>query len=1288
MKRKKFWKSMMCLMLAFVIGASGLFAGALPVYGESEAADVQVEESGLETATGTEEPPALESESGTESEGGQEAAAKPGTDVSSEDAAETVTAGDTVPEQETPGVTEPDLEDHREAEETDAMIAPQMAARQAGSRADKFANVVVFVTFKDKNTGFMQEEAKYGNGTTNQDLARKYYSDFNTEKQSLSGYLNAISYGQFQVECYLPQDNGTNIIPCQLPKTYAEYAALETTLGAADRTLIEDLLTELGKTSFPALQGQILDYKTSGRLDNLTIIVDDTNVASGDTWPISHQSEYKYSMKLQNYEVWDYNLIGATTALDVTGPGIICHEFLHSLGYPDLYLSDSNQKINPVYRWDIMAAGYSLSFPLAYLRHRFSGWLTVETVTKDRDGLTLVPATEANGNQAFVLKPPQSSTEFFVVEYRVQADEKNSFYETKVPGTGLIVYRINTAVPGLSNFNASGATLAKNLGVYVHRIPDSTGISAPLAYNSVFQTGQIGNADLSKKEADGAIVYSDDSNSGIVIDNIKIENGKATFDVQFSTAEGTWLPDESGAPDCTNGNHLAMVQAQDGTVYAASEVGSGIRVSALKNGAWTQVGGVISSTPAIGSAVDMTILNGSPVVSVIQRNLKKQMVYQLKNGNWEASSVECSQTDEYVQEASVVGTDFGLFSVVTVQKGSDWSVSLYRYDGRSFQKYLEGLASAEYPVNVQAEEGKDCIYIVYRAFDDGNVLKALKIGKDKSVVPSNSMIQVDNSGAITMTVSKDTGLSYILMQKSQPSNMTALIQYDGASMKEVTSFPAENNVSALNVMMKDGVPYAAIGSSKPNNVDPKTEVYYRKQDGSWGMLGNHVSNIAPQFLYLYNVGDTAKAVLAYENSSNSWSVEHKKYVLPSDGGTVEKPTDPVKPTDPAPTQPTKPTEAPTKPTQPTKPTEAPTKPTSPTTPTSPIKPTNPVKPTDPVKPTTPVKPTNPTTPTSPAKPTEPAAPTAPSVSNASVRYRTHVQSYGDQGWRQDGQMSGTSGEAKRLEGIYIELVDPPMEGKIQYRTHIQSYGWEKNWKENGQMSGTSKQAKRLEAIQIKLTGKMAEYYDVYYRVHAQSYSWLGWAKNGASAGTAGYAKRLEGIEIRLVKKGDPAPGSSIGSFRQAGADAGVNYRTHVQSFGWQAWRSNGGMSGTSGQAKRLEGIEIKADNLGLSGSIQYKTHIQSYGWEKDWRQNGQMSGTSGEAKRLEAIQIRLTGELGQRYDVYYRVHAQSYGWLGWAKNGENAGTAGYAKRLEGIEIRLVEKGGPAPGSTYRAYVSK
>lgn len=83
-----------------------------------------------------------------------------------------------------------------------------------------------------------------------------------------------------------------------------------------------------------------------------------------------------------------------------------------------------------------------------------------------------------------------------------------------------------------------------------------------------------------------------------------------------------------------------------------------------------------------------------------------------------------------------------------------------------------------------------------------------------------------------------------------------------------------------------------------------------------------------------------------------------------------------------------------------------------------------------------------------------------------------------------------------------------------------------------------------------------------------------------------------------------------------------------------------------------------------------------------------MSGTSGQAKRLEAIQIRLTGEMKEKYDIYYRVHAQTYGWLDWAKNGESAGTEGLAKRLEGIEIVLVEKGGEAPGSTEKAFVHK
>ena len=257
--------------------------------------------------------------------------------------------------------------------------------------------------------------------------------------------------------------------------------------------------------------------------------------------------------------------------------------------------------------------------------------------------------------------------------------------------------------------------------------------------------------------------------------------------------------------------------------------------------------------------------------------------------------------------------------------------------------------------------------------------------------------------------------------------------------------------------------------------------------------------------------------------------------------------------------------------------------------------------------------------------------------DVTIRYTTHVQTYGWQGdennankWFANGKMAGTSGKAKRLEGIKIRVYGNDSLG-IQYTTHCQSYGW-LPWSANGEMNGTEGEAKRLEAIKIQLTGADKEKYDVYYRVHAQSYGWLAWATNGAPAGTAGYAKRLEGINIKLTNK--PYSGSIV-------------YTTHVQSIGWQGNENN----------------------------------------VNTWFRDGQMAGTSGRAKRLEAIRIALTGEMAEHYDVYYRVHAQTYGWLAWAKNGEAAGTAGLSKRLEGIQIVLVPKGGAAPANNYGGVVT-
>lgn len=301
------------------------------------------------------------------------------------------------------------------------------------------------------------------------------------------------------------------------------------------------------------------------------------------------------------------------------------------------------------------------------------------------------------------------------------------------------------------------------------------------------------------------------------------------------------------------------------------------------------------------------------------------------------------------------------------------------------------------------------------------------------------------------------------------------------------------------------------------------------------------------------------------------------------------------------------------------------------------------------------------------------------TSSPSISYQTHVQDYGWQSWKSNGEVSGTVGQSKRLEGINIKLSN--INGSIEYKTHVQDIGWQ-DWKSNGQMSGTSGQSKRLEAIKVKLSGEAANQYDVYYRVHAQDYGWLDWAKNGESAGTEGYSKRLEGIQIVLVKKGENAPGSTSRPFIYKM----IKYQTHVQNIGWQGEKADGEMSGTTGQSLRLEAIKIQLSSS-IDGGIVYKTHVQDYGWQ-NFVANGQASGTSGQAKRLEAIQMQLTGNAKNQYDLYYRVHAQNFGWLGWAKNGESAGTAGYSYRLEGIQIVLVPKGGNAPGSTSKHYYNK
>ena len=124
-----------------------------------------------------------------------------------------------------------------------------------------------------------------------------------------------------------------------------------------------------------------------------------------------------------------------------------------------------------------------------------------------------------------------------------------------------------------------------------------------------------------------------------------------------------------------------------------------------------------------------------------------------------------------------------------------------------------------------------------------------------------------------------------------------------------------------------------------------------------------------------------------------------------------------------------------------------------------------------------------------------------------------------QGYVEDGETSGTTGQSKSLQGIKIKL-NKNISGSISYSSHISNIGWQE-FVSDDSFSGVV--GNQIEAIKIKLTGELQEEYDVYYRVHVATVGWMGWISNGKEAGTTKGGLGIEAIEIIVLEKGSPAP---------------------------------------------------------------------------------------------------------------------------------------------------------------------
>ena len=590
----------------------------------------------------------------------------------------------------------------------------------AVGRVQEIANVVVFVDFADSNHEHKADyfnlcyKSNFGN------VRRQIFDGSEEHANSLGYYLDRVSFGQLKVVNVFPQA-GTDgsFAPLRLSKRANQYNRL-----TADGEIIGEIIAELNRTG--ALSSVNVDMNRDGVIDNLTIVVacEDEQASKNDTF-ICHKSDYGGMETVSGKMIGSYNLITESSASFGNGAGVVIHEFLHTLGYPDLYENLERDR-HPVGPWDIMSqATWYPAYPSAYLRSAVTGWFSIPEVrgSQSCELYSASAATDATKDrQAVILKTDYSDTEFFVVEYRQKAGRGDfGSYDRYIPGSGLIVYRVNLN----AETNIDGAPYR----IYVFRRGDSFagdgGERAPLGdgnnQNYLFgsylsrESGRTsyGSRNISDSLAQNAIVYSDGTNSGIVIKNVGSASGdKISFDVEFSRPQGEYWRTVRTLEGLDRSGYYDFCMDTDGTMFCLAQSGNAEYLYQRKGTSdWSRY---TAPVPDSGLMYKLGRYNGETYAGYISAGRAK--LAKCGSSGWE--TVYTSQVQ--ANELSMCSDAAGVY--LTFTDSENKNVYVYEHTASGGGLLGQEAGRCGYAANPCVSADKGAMAVVFRDFLDGNRL--------------------------------------------------------------------------------------------------------------------------------------------------------------------------------------------------------------------------------------------------------------------------------------------------------------------------------------------------------------------------------------------------------------------------------------------------------------------------------------------------------------------------------------------------------------------------------------
>ena len=623
------------------------------------------------------------------------------------------------------------------------LLFPSNIYAKSVNNEKNYANVVFFTYFNGDLEGKKYMEDNYK-------TIMEYYNG--SSETSVKNYLKNISYNNFHLYNLFPQINDSTFIPIELSITEDD-----ANNSNYDSIIISDVLKK-----YPNVSGTI-DYDKDGIVDNLTIILrNKADNAGSNSSLISHKSDYPggNDITLSNKSLGTYNMLN-TYSIRNTKSSVIIHEFMHSLGYPDLYNSNNDY---PVFTWDIM--GNVISPPpysLAYLRSYFTNWLSIDEISKSGT-ITLNTQDNKDGNQAYIIKSPLNDYEFFVVEYRKKPTLFDKI-DRSISNSGVIVYRINTTITGLSNKFGS-------YGVYVYRDNSFALNSTPSSavYNTVFSKELgVGNSDLNSK--DKALLYSDGTNSGIVLSEIGSSSSNSiTLNVSIPNKDDLDVWNELKYDDI-NKNSGYKVQTSiemNNKIYVGSITNNKLYTIVYDNGNWSTIsnGTNIVIGDVSPSTMEFKIINNK--LYLIYGCWNKIGVYSLENNIWKKRA-------EYNYSTGYMSTEVINNELYIANMYDNNNAELLKYKDDNITK-VTNYYSGSFVGDPKVLSINNKIYLMVRE----SSTKKIKIYE----YSNNILKEINNDILVNSYDAKDLNNKIIIAGKN--TGDIELYEFDGTNFKKKT----------------------------------------------------------------------------------------------------------------------------------------------------------------------------------------------------------------------------------------------------------------------------------------------------------------------------------------------------------------------------------------------------------------------------------------------------------------------------------------------------------------------